>query len=99
MATMRFFYIVIHPWRISIITKVTNSLGTKLDMTFIIVSLKTETCLLRSRLLSKDSQSNRLMAFLYDRNLPWRNATQFFHKEEGKKPSNPILHRLFNDDN
>ena len=59
-------------------------------MIFIIVSLKTETCSLTSRLLSKDSQSNRLMAFLYDRNLPGRNATQFFHKEEGKKPSNRI---------
>ena len=52
-----------------------------------------------SRLLSEDSQLNRLMAFLYDRNVPEINATQFFDKEEGKNPSNRILHKLFNGDN
>ena len=36
--------------------QVINSLGTILDMIFIIVSLKTETCSLKSRLLSEDSQ-------------------------------------------
>ena len=51
-----------------------GALGTKLDMIFKIVSLKTETCSLTLRLLSKDSQWNRLMAFLYDQNLPGRNA-------------------------
>ena len=80
-------------------SQVTNSLETKLEMIFIIASLKTETCSLASRLLSEDSQSNRLMAFLYDRNVPEINATQFFHKEEGKNPSNRILHKLFNGDN
>ena len=67
-------------------SQVINSLGTKLDMIFIIVSLKTETCSLTSGLLRKVSQSNRSMAFLYDQNLAGRNATQFFYKEMGKKP-------------
>ena len=79
--------------------QVTNSLGTKLDVTFIIVTLETEICSLTSRLLSEDFQSNRLMAFLYDRNLPGRNVTQFLNREEGKKPSNRILPKLFNGDN
>ena len=52
-----------------------------------------------SRLLSEDSQSNRLMVFLYGQNLPGRNATQFFDKEEGKKLSNRIKHKLFDGDN
>ena len=42
------------------------------------------------------------MAFLYDQNLPGRNTTQFFSykdKEEGKKPLNQILHKLFDGDN
>ena len=55
-------------------SQVINSLGTKFDMIFIIVSLKTDTCSLTSRFLSEDSQSNRLMAFLYDQYLPRRNA-------------------------
>ena len=62
MATMRFFiYRFIQGGSRS--SQVINSLGTKLDMIFIIVSLKIETCWLKSRLLSEDSQSNRLMAF------------------------------------
>ena len=65
--------------------QVINSLGRKLDTICIIVSLKTETCSLISRLLSKDSQS--IGTFLYDQNLPRRNATQFFHKEQVKNPS------------
>ena len=81
MATMRFF-IYQFIWGGSRSSQVINSLGTKLVM--IIVSLKTETCSLTSRLLSEVFQSNRLMAFLYDQNFPKRNATQFFHKEEGK---------------
>ena len=68
-------------------------------MIFIIVSLKTETCSLATRLLSEDSQSNRLMAFLYDRNFPEKNTTQLFHKEEGKQPLNRILHKFFDDEN
>ena len=68
--------------------QVINSIGIKLDMIFIIVSLKTETCSLTSTLLNEDSQSSRLMAFLYGQNLPGRDATQFFHKEESKQPSN-----------
>ena len=44
-------------------SQVIISLGTKLDMIFITVSLKIETCSLTSTLLSKDSQPNRLMAF------------------------------------
>ena len=77
----------------------TNSLGVKFDMIFIIISLKTETCSLATRLLSEDSQSNRLMAFLYDRNFPEKNTTQLFHKEEGKQPLNRILHKFFDDEN
>ena len=70
-------------------------------MIFIIVSLKTETCSLTSRLVNEDFQSNRLMAFLYNQNLPGRNTTQFFYKdkEEGEKPLNQILHKLFDGDN
>ena len=44
-------------------SQVTNTLGTKLGIMFITVSLKTETCSLTSRSLSKNSQSNRLMTF------------------------------------
>ena len=62
MAAMRFFiYQFIQGGYRS--SQVINSLGTKLDMTFIIVWVRTETCSLTSGLLSKDSQSNRLMAF------------------------------------
>ena len=62
MAAMRFFiYRFIQGGSRS--SQVINSLGRKLDMIFIIVSLKTETCSMTSRLLSKDSQSNRLMVF------------------------------------
>ena len=56
-------------------------------MTFIIASLKRETCSLMLRLLTEDSQLNR------------RNATQFFHEEDGRKPSNRILHKLLDGDN
>ena len=68
-------------------------------MIFRIVSLKTKTCSLTSRLLSENSQSNRLIAFLYDRSLPGRNVTQFFHREEGKIPLNRNLYKLFDGDN
>ena len=94
----KIFYIAIHPGG-SRSSLVINSLKTKLDMIFTIVSLKTDTCSFTSRLLSEDSQSNRLMAFLYDRNLPGKNATQFLNREEGKKSSNRILPKLFNGDN
>ena len=96
MATMAFFiYRFIQGGYRS--SQVINSLGTKLDMIFIIVSLKTETCSLTSGLLRKVSQSNRSMAFLYDQNLAGRNATQFFYKEMGKKPWNRIYHKSFGD--
>ena len=62
MATVRFFiYRFIQGGSGS--SQVINSLGKKLDMIFIIVSLKTETCSLTLRLLSEDSQSNRLLTF------------------------------------
>ena len=64
MATMRFFiYRFIQGGSRS--SQVINSLGTKLDIMFIIVSLKTETCSLTSRLLNEVSQANRLMDFFY----------------------------------
>ena len=55
MATMTFFiYRFIQGGSRS--PQVINLLGTILDMIFIIVSLKTETCSLKSRRLSEDSQ-------------------------------------------
>ena len=61
MSTIRFFYIgFIQGGPQS--SQVINSLETKLEIIFIIASLKTETCSLTSRLLSKDPQSNRVMA-------------------------------------
>ena len=56
------FYIAIHPGG-SRSSLVINSLKTKLDMIFTIVSLKTDTCPFISRLLSEDSQSIRLKDF------------------------------------
>ena len=52
-------------------SQVINSLGNKIRRD----TSKTETCSLTLRLLSEDSQSNRLMTFLYDQNSPGRNAT------------------------
>ena len=67
-------------------SQVINSLGTKLDIIFIIVSLKTE---------SEDSQPHGWITFF-----KWSEfATQFFHKEEGKKHSNRIQHKVFDGDN
>ena len=57
------FYIAIHPGRISIVT-INRFIGNKVRrMIFVIVSIKTESSSLSSRLLSEDSQSNRLMGF------------------------------------
>ena len=92
----KIFYIAIHPGG-SRSSLVINSLKTKLDMIFTIVLLKT--CSFTSRLLSEDSQSNRLMAFLYDRNLLGGITTQFSRKEEGKNPLNQILQKSFDGGN
>ena len=94
----KIFYIAIHPGG-SRSSLVINSLKTKLDMIFTIVLLKTDTCSFTSRLLSEDSQSNRLMAFLYDRNLLGGITTQFSRKEEGKNPLNQILQKSFDGGN
>ena len=74
MAAMRFFiYRFIQGGSRS--SQVINSLGTKLDMIFIIVSLKTETYSLTSRLLSQDSQSNRLMDFFMWSKFAWEKCS------------------------
>ena len=41
------------------------SLGTKFDMTFLIVSLKTDTCSLTSKSMSADSKSKKVNCFFY----------------------------------
>ena len=73
MATMRFFikrFIQKGSWS----SQVTHSLGAKLDMIFIIVSLKTKTCSLTLRLLSEDSLSNRLIASFIWSEFAWEKC-------------------------
>ena len=49
----KIFYVAVHPGRVII------SLGTKFDIIHVIVSLKTDTCSLKSKSKSADSQSNK----------------------------------------
>ena len=82
MAAMRFFiYRFIQGGSRS--SQVINSLGTKLDMIFIIVSLKIETCSLKLRLLSEDSQSNRLMALSIWSEFAWEKCHTFLSLGRG----------------
>ena len=64
-------------------SQVIISLGTKLDITLIIVSLKTDTCSFTSILISFEIPNQLL--FLYDQGSPGRNATRFSDKEVDKK--------------
>ena len=68
----------VHPKRVS-------NLGIKFNITFVIVSLKTDSRSLTFKLMSADPQSNKSTAlFIYQCSLG-KNAIQFSHKEVGKK--------------